>query len=73
MRKILTILSILDGIICIVSFILLIYENHISAVGMTIMSSVGRWIVYGLVFINTAVILVVLVILMIFYNHKNNK
>ena len=72
MKKTLKILCILDGIICLVSFILLIYENRISAAGMAAMSSMGRWVVYGLVFIGTAVILAVLIILMIFYNHKNN-
>lgn len=56
-------LTILDGIACIIFLILLIIENSVSATGLTALDSVGKWVLFGIGFITTLVIFLILIIL----------
>ena len=57
-------LAILDGIACIIFFVLLIRENSVSATGLAALDSVGNWVLFGIGFVVTFVIFLILVILL---------
>lgn len=70
-KKTLTIAFLLDGIMCLVFLALTIYENQNASFGMAALTSLGRWVIYAVVFIITFIIFVILGAIIIWNKHKN--
>ena len=69
-KKTLPIVFLLDGIICLVSLALAIYENQNTSLGMAALTSLGRWVIYAAVFVITFIVFVILGAIIIWKKHK---
>lgn len=72
-KKTLPIVFLTDGIICLVSLALAVYENQNSSTGMAALTSMGRWVAYAGVFMISLIVFVILGILILLRKRKKER